>query len=117
MLLTICLLLPFLFIQNEGVEWLTPLEHDFGDLEFQKEVEYSFEFKNISDEPILIDNVRPTCGCTTPDWSYDPILPDSISNIRVVFDANKKGYFRKKIIVFFSNQRKSDKLYIEGFVE
>ena len=111
------ILMMVLFSSLSKVEWQTPLEHDFGDILYRDSVEYAFTFKNISDEAILIDNVRTTCGCTAPDWTYDAIPPDSTSSIRVVFDADKRGAFRKKITVFFSGQRKSEKLYVEGFVE
>ena len=83
----------------------------------KKPVEFKFEFKNTSEEPMLMDNVRTTCGCTTPDWAWDPIEPDSTSFIRVVFDAKKQGFFNKKVKVFFSNQRKPTVLKIEGYVE
>jgi len=108
---------PVLMQTNPGVEWLTPIEHDFGDVMQRQPVEYLFEFKNTSGDTMLIDNVRTTCGCTTPDWTYEPIAPDSTSQIRVVYDAKKKGYFKKKIKVYFSNQRKKTILRIKGYVE
>lgn len=109
--------LPFIFQTNEGIEWITPIEHDFGDIFHKEPAEFHFKFKNTSGDSILIDNVRTTCGCTTPDWTWDPIPPDSTSLIKVVFDAKKKGYFKKKIKVYFSNQRKGITLKIKGYVE
>ena len=105
------------FQTNQGIEWVTPIEHDFGDLIQKVPAEHFFEFKNTSPDSILIDNVRTTCGCTTPDWTWDPIAPDSTSQIRVVFNAKKSGYFSKKIKVYFSNQRKGTTLKISGYVE
>jgi len=109
--------LPLLFHGEDSIEWITPIEHDFGDIIHQEPAEFHFEFKNTSSDPILIDNVRTTCGCTTPDWSLDPIPPDSTSQIKVIFDAKKTGYFKKKIKVYFSNQRKGTILKIMGYVE
>ena len=113
----ILFLFPILFQGNSNIEWLTPLEHDFGDIAQREPVEFSFEFKNISEDSMLIDNVRTTCGCTTPDWTWEPIAPDSTSSIRVIYDAKKKGYFKKKVKVYFSNQRKATVLKVTGFVE
>jgi uncharacterized protein DUF1573 len=110
------LLSPTLFIAEPIVEWLSPLEHDFGDLEQDIPVEHFFKFKNISGEPITIDNVRTTCGCTAPDWSLEPVEADSSNQLRIEFNAAKPGYFRKKIKVYFNSQRKAEILYIEGFV-
>jgi len=104
-------------MESEIIKWTTPLDHDFGTLEQGKPATYYFEFKNISPDPILIDNVRTSCGCTAPDWTYEPIESDSTTQIRIIFDAAKTGYFRKKIMVFVSGQRKAEKLYIEGTVE
>ncbi len=98
------------------VEWLDEKEHDFGDIERNKPVVKFFKFKNISGEPITIDNIRTTCGCTAPDWSIEPVEHDSTSQLRIEYDAQKAGYFRKKIKVFFNSQRKAEILYVEGFV-
>ena len=105
-----------LFMTEPVVEWLSPVEHDFGDLQKDKPVEHFFKFKNISGEPITIDNIRTTCGCTAPDWSLDPVEADSTNQLRIEFNAAKPGYFRKRIKVFFSSQRKAEILYVEGFV-
>ena len=108
---------PLFFSTTSKVEWVTPLEHDFGDIIHKKPVEHFFKFKNTTSEPILIDNVRTTCGCTTPDWTWEPIAPDSTSHIRVVFDAKKTGFFKKRVKVFLSNQKKATILKISGYVE
>ena len=113
----IFLFFSFSLDNDSVVHWSGPMTHDFGDLEFQKTVKHDFEFKNISGEPFVIDNVRTSCGCTAPDWSEAPILPDSTAKISIEFDARKQGYFRKWIRVYFSNQRKAERLYIEGYVE
>lgn len=98
------------------VVWLTPTEYDFETIKHKRPVSYNFEFKNVTDEPMLIDNVRSSCGCTAPEWTYDPILPDSTTTIKIEYDAKKIGYFYKKIKVFVSTQRKAEILYIEGEV-
>ena len=102
---------------TQVIVWQTPTEHDFGDLLKDKPASFDFKFKNISDEPIVIDNVRPECGCTAPDWDNVPILPDSTGTLSITYDAKKKGYFNKKVKVFFSGQRKGEKIYVEGYVE
>ena len=99
------------------IEWLTPQTHEFGDLEKGVPVIHIFTFKNITDEPITVENIRTTCGWTAPEWSYDPILPGAESEIKVEFDAHKAQGFRKRILVFFHEQKKGEKLYIEGYVE
>ena len=99
------------------VEWLVPVEHDFGDLKQDEPVTFDFRFRNTSDGPIIIETVRTSCGCTASDWTAEAVSPGGESAVTIEFDAIKKGYFRKKITVFFSGQRKGEKLFITGFVE
>ncbi len=103
-----------LFAQD--IVWLSPKEHDFGEFKQYDLQQVDFQFKNNTDEPVVIDNVRPSCGCTSPNWSSEPIMPDSIGVITLEYDARKVGYFYKKAKVYFSNRRKGHKLYVEGTV-
>ena len=117
-LLVFTLLFSFSLVATEGAfEWDTPKTHDFGDIQQHRPVTYDFVLHNTSEEPFLIDNVRTACGCTAPTWTYDPIEPGSYSTIQVTFDAKKVGYFKKKIKVYLSCQKKAEILLIEGWVE
>lgn len=116
-ILSLLICLPSFFQSESKVEWVTPLVHDFGDIPHKVPAKFSFQFKNTSSEPLLIDNVRTGCGCTAPDWSYDATPVDSIGTINIIYDAKKMGFFSKKIKVFFNGQRKAEKLLIEGYVE
>jgi len=109
--------LPFLSPSTFGVEWLTPVDHDFGDIIQGKPAGHAFRFRNSGDEPLVIDNVRTSCGCTAPDWPKTPILPDSTAAIDIEFSARQQGYFYKKIKVYFRGQRRAEQLTIEGYVE
>jgi len=107
---------PILPFNESKVKWLTPLEHDFGDINHNEPVTHLFEFVNISDKLLTIDNVRTSCGCTASDWEYVPTAIADTSAVSIVYDAAKTGYFRKKIKVYFHGQRNAEILYIEGFV-
>ncbi|PHN02847.1 DUF1573 domain-containing protein [Flavilitoribacter nigricans] len=113
------LFIPFLFLsgsEDRVVDWLSPTEHDFGDIVFKEPVHHTFRFKNVSDAPIVIDNIRPSCGCTAVDWEETVIEPDSTGLINASYDAHLKGYFRKSMKVYFHGQRKAEKLWLEGYV-
>ncbi len=99
------------------VKWLVPTVHDFGDIPAGKPVTVDFHFKNTGAEPMTIDNVRTNCTCTASDWNGTVIPPGAESTVQIEYDAKKPGYFRKKITVYFSTQKKSEKLYVEGYVE
>ena len=110
-------LLFYTLLTLSKVAWTTPTTHDFGEIEKGVSKTHIFEFKNISDIPLLIDNVRTECGCTASEWEETPIESGKIGKITVTFDATKSGYFKKKLIVWFHGQRTSEKLWIEGDVE
>jgi hypothetical protein len=100
----------------QTVEWRSPVHHDFGAIKHLQPVTVSFVFKNLLSTPLVIDNVRTTCGCTAPDWSEAPTAPGAENTILIEYDAKKIGYFEKKIKVYFDGVRKPETLIIEGEV-
>jgi len=99
------------------VEWLTPKEHDFGNIRRERPVEHVFKFKNTTTGPIVLQTVRTSCGCTAASWTEAPIEAGATGEVRIEYDAYKIGDFNKKITVFFNKQRKPDKLQISGSVD
>ena len=99
------------------VEWTTPTNHDFGLILRGVEARHVFTFRNISNAPLIIDNVRTECSCTASDWDASPIAPNAIGKITVDYDARKKGFFRKRLTVWLRGQKHSEKLLIQGEVD
>lgn len=91
--------------------------HDFGTIkEDGGKVTHLFKFKNIGDQPIVINNVIASCGCTTPKYKNDPILPGQEGEISVTYNPfGRPGSFRKSIRV--RSNIKERVLYIKGKVE
>ncbi len=106
----------FAFSGASQVEWIGGRTFDFGDIEKGVPASATFTYKNISDEPIVLEVVRSTCGCTVSEWSKQPVEPGQTDSIVVVYSAHKAGYFQKKIKVFFAGKRKAKKLTILGDV-
>ena len=46
-----------------------------------------FEFKNTSDKSVIITNVKPACGCTTSDYSKEPIAPGKSGFVKAIYKA------------------------------
>ncbi len=76
-------------------------EYDFGKVkEEQGKVTHSFEFTNTGGEPLIINNVRTSCGCTASEWSKDPIPPGGKGHIKAIYNAkHRPGRFTKTITV------------------
>ena len=58
-----------------------------------------FVFKNTGNAPLIISNVKSTCGCTIPKKPEKPILPGESENIQVKYDTKRVGFIRKSITV------------------
>jgi|GEM_PF-645339 len=99
------------------VQWETPTEHDFGKVYMGKPVRHVFSFVNTSDQPLIMQTVRTTCGCTAAEWVETPIEPGQKGEVIIEFDAYIKGAFRKKIRVFFDKQKAPEILWVLGDVE
>ncbi len=99
------------------IKWEGLDTHNFGEVESGKEADCSFTFRNCSSDSVTIANVRPSCGCTTPDWRETPIPPDSTATINIEFSSRKAGYFYKMIKVYFKEFPQAERLYVEGTVK
>ena len=87
------------------VEWLN-MNHNFGAFsEDDGTVQTEFKFVNVGDKPVRILSARATCGCTTPEFSYDYVAPTDTGTIRVAYLATgRPGKFDKKVYVALSDQ-------------
>ncbi|MFR9603038.1 MAG: DUF1573 domain-containing protein [Rikenellaceae bacterium] len=77
---------------------------DFGTIkEDGGVVSHIFEFVNSGDKPIVITNVQTTCGCTTPEYSKRPIVPNATSTIEIKYDPlYRPGSFARDISIYTS---------------
>ena len=115
-LMALALIIGLAPLDSEKVSWQGATTHDFGEIKHREPVTHEFVFKNISGKALKIDNVRPSCGCTNPDWPDTTIKPDSTASIHIEYDARDAGYFYKSIKVYFKGQRRAEWLFIEGTV-
>ncbi len=84
---------------NAGkVEWLDR-QITTGNVPFGKAVTREFRVKNISNENILILQVKSTCHCTTTEWEQNPIAPGETGIIKVTYDSQKEGDFYRIVSV------------------
>src|SRR5258705_13851328 len=77
-------------------------KYDFGKIKQNVPATYTFEITNKSDKPLVIENAHATCGCTTPEYQKDPILPGKTAKIKVGYNAANGGHFDKGVYVKFA---------------
>lgn len=85
--------------KNAGkVEWL-PRQIQMGNIPFDKPATVEFTVKNVSNEPLVLLKVNPTCHCTVVDFPKEAIMPGGSAVIKAVYDAKREGEFYKIITV------------------
>lgn len=93
-------------------------EHDFG--VFREEAgkqTFTFTVINTGDKPLVIQNIVPSCGCTTPDWTRTPIAPGEEGSITAVYDpTDRPGRFSKTLSVYSNSKPSPIVLSIKGEV-
>ncbi|OAV68089.1 hypothetical protein Barb6XT_01189 [Bacteroidales bacterium Barb6XT] len=92
--------------------------HDFGDIkEANGRVSHTFVIANQGDAPLVINRVIASCGCTTPEWTKEPIAPGKTGNVKVTFDPEKRvAPFLKTISIYSNGKTDSFVLTIRGNV-
>jgi Protein of unknown function (DUF1573) len=91
-------------------------KHDFGKIKVGTPVTYSFEIKNISDKPIVVENSWASCGCTTPEKIVDPIMPGKTALLKVQYNAAAVAPFTKDVHIKFAGIELDKTVQITGEV-
>lgn len=104
--------------EQTGNAKFTTTTHDFGKIaEEIGSASCEFTFTNTGKTPILIQDIRTSCGCTTPSYTKDPILPGKTGTIKVSYSTTGRiGAFNKKITVFTNEPSTVYSLTIKGEV-
>ncbi len=78
-------------------------DFDFGTINEGQVVEHTYTFKNTGEAPLIIQNAQPSCGCTVPDWSKEPIPVGGTGFVKASFDSNGKPNMQNKTITVTTN--------------
>lgn len=91
---------------------------DYGTVKTGADGHRLFTVKNTGDKPLIISKVQASCGCTTPEWSQDPIMPGKSATIKVGYNTTIVGPFTK-IIEVYSNDPENSRsvINIKGNVD
>lgn len=81
---------------------LKQLNYDFGKIPQGRPVTHVFEVTNIGTEPLRIENVQASCGCTTPEWSFEPVKPGATTSIKVGYNSAAEGQFQKAVTIIYN---------------
>lgn len=90
-------------LQNAGVMDFKEKEFDFGTIKEGALVKHTFTFTNTGKSPIILAQVSASCGCTTPTYTSEPVLPGKTGEINVEFNSDNQVGQQQKIITIASN--------------
>lgn len=92
-------------------------DHDFGTINEGQKVTHVYKIKNTGEAPLIIQSAQPSCGCTVPDWTKDPIPVGGSGYVKAEFDSNgKPGINNKTITVTANTWPKSTTLRFKAMV-
>ena len=105
--------------QKKAVISAEETSFDFGTIkEANGNVSHTFQIKNTGDSPLVLTRVIASCGCTTPEWTKEPIEPGTTGDVTITYNPkNRPGPFVKTISVYSNGKTGSFILTIRGEVE
>lgn len=117
---TLCMaLVAVAMMAQQPVITFEKTEHDFGKIqEDGGRVSTEFVFKNEGMAPLILSNVRASCGCTTPSWTKEPVEPGQTGKITVTYNPNgRPGRFQKTVTITSNAVEATTRVYIKGEVQ
>lgn len=118
-ILTVLSLLVFMTSTGQSKLDFEKVDHDFGEIKEESgSAEFTFHFKNTGQESIRITGVKASCGCTTPGWTNEEVMPGDSGYVKAKYNPrNRPGKFRKSLRISTTDASSNMTLYISGFVK
>jgi hypothetical protein len=79
------------------------VDHDFGTIAEGAKVSHTYKIKNTGAAPLIIQSAQPSCGCTAPDWTREPIPVGGTGFVKAEFDSKGKPGIQNKTITVMAN--------------
>jgi len=92
--------------------------HDFGELMAKTKVETVFKYKNTGNAPLVITNIKSTCGCTVPKgWSREALEPGGEGEFTIGFNGSGTNKVTKAITITANTEKGTEVVQITAFVK
>ena len=109
LLISVLLMVSSLVFAGGEIKFDT-LEYNFDKICMGAPIHNDFKFKNVGDGPLLVKDVRSSCGCVYAAWTASPVAPGDTGSVRVLYKNNVSGVFHKTVKVISNSSRSNRKL-------
>lgn len=93
-------------------------DHDFGEIENGTPVETVFSYTNSGKSPLVITDIKSSCGCTVPqDWSKEPLAPGASASFTVKFNGKGANKVSKTVTVTANTEKGTETVRISAFIK
>jgi len=89
---------------------------DYGEIAHNADGVRTLKFKNVGKSPLIISNVKGSCGCTVPSAPKEPIMPGKEGEITVKYATNRVGAFSKTVTIFSNASEATVRIAVKGKV-
>ena len=76
---------------------------DFGTINEGDKVEHIFKFTNTGNGSLMVINAQPSCGCTVPEWTKNPLKKGESGEIKIIFNSAGKSGQQQKTVYLTTN--------------
>jgi hypothetical protein len=90
--------------------------HDLGRMKTGEIYTCTFILTNTGDHPLVIPDIRTSCGCTTPSWSRQPVAPGASTEVKIEIKPDGPGAFRKTVSIYGNMENAPLQLTVTGEV-
>jgi len=93
-------------------------EHDFGTIVNGTPVETVFKYTNTGKSPLVVSNIKSSCGCTVPqDWNKEPLAPGQSAQFTVKFNGKGANQVTKTVTLTTNTETGTETVKIKAFIE
>lgn len=84
------------------IEWIDSVKN-VGSVNEGQVVDIAFRFRNTGNKPLVIEDVKASCGCTVAERPEAPIAPGKEGEIKASFNSQGRPGMNNKTLTVYAN--------------
>lgn len=93
---------------------VSSMQLDFGSFDWEDIQTSTFLLQNTGQNPLIVQDITTSCGCTTVEYSKEPVPSGKSLDIKVTYKADHPEHFNKTITVYCNAGDSPLRLKIQG---